>query len=350
MSPDRRWPDLLTGLVSGQDLTRDQARWAMREVLEGNASPVQLAAFAVALRAKGETVDELRSLAEVMLEKATPVDLDPEAVDVVGTGGDRANTVNVSTMAAVTAAAGGARVVKHGNRAASSACGTADCLEALGLVLDVAPERQRAVMERAGIVFLFAPRYHASLRHAAATRRELAISTAFNSLGPLTNPARPIAQAVGIADRRMAALVAGVLAARGARGLVFHGGDGLDELTTTTTSSVWLIADGRTHETTLDPRELGIERAQVDDLVGGEPPVNAAIARDVFAGATGPVRDIVTLNAAAALLAFEGPDLDADLVGQLSPRLERARAVLDDGAATATLETWVAATREPAGT
>ncbi|WP_460766793.1 anthranilate phosphoribosyltransferase [Mariniluteicoccus flavus] len=343
-----RWPDVLTGLVTGRDLTRDEARWAMREILEGHASPVQLAAFAVALRAKGETVGELESLAEVMLELATPITLDREAVDVVGTGGDRANTVNISTMAAVTVAAAGGRVVKHGNRAASSACGTADVLEELGVVLDVAPEKQPEVMAATGIVFLFAPRYHASLRHAAATRRELAISTAFNSLGPLANPARPMAQAVGIADPRMAALVAGVLASRGARGLVFHGGDGLDELTTTTVSRVWVIGDGSVREATLDPRDLGIERAVVDDLVGGTPAVNARIAREVFAGAPGAVRDIVTLNAAAALLALEGPSGD-DLVAQLAPRVERARVALDDGSVTRKLDDWIAATRAAAG-
>lgn len=345
MSAELSWPEVLTGLVSGRDLSREESGWAMREVLEGHASPVQLAAFAVALRAKGETVDELRTLADVMLDLATPISIDREAVDVVGTGGDRANTVNVSTMAAVTAAAAGARVAKHGNRAASSACGTADVLEELGVALEVPPERQQQVMDAAGIVFLFAPRYHASLRHAAATRRELAISTAFNSLGPLSNPARPTAQAVGIADPRMAELVGGVLAARDARGLVFHGGDGLDELTTTTTSRVWAIAGGRSVESVLDPAELGIARGRVEDLVGGQPPENARIAREVFAGATGPVRDIVTLNAAAALLAFEGPDVDRPVAEQLAPHLERARRVLDDGSAARTLETWAAATR-----
>lgn len=343
-----RWPDLLTGLVTGRDLTRDEARWAMNEVLEGAASPVQLAAFAVGLRAKGETVTELQSLAEVMLEFATPLELSRDAVDVVGTGGDRANTVNVSTMASITAAAAGTRVAKHGNRAASSACGTADVLEELGVALEVAPERQQGIMDEAGIVFLFAPRYHASLRHAAATRRELAISTAFNLLGPLTNPARPDAQAVGIADARMAALVAGVLAARGNRGLVFHGGDGLDELTTTTDSRVWIVADGAAHETALDPLELGIARARVDDLVGGEPPVNARIVREVFAGSPGPVRDIVALNAAAAMLAYVGPSPDRPLTEQLAEPLSRAYAALDDGSAERRLADWARATQTAA--
>lgn len=339
------WPDLTTRLIRRQDLNSSDVHWAMGEILSGLASPVQVAAFAVALRAKGETVEELSGMADVMLDLATPIDLDREAVDVVGTGGDRANTVNISTMAAIVSAAAGARVVKHGNRAASSACGTADVLEQVGVVLDLPPQVQQSVMDEAGLVFLFAAHYHASLRHAAAVRRELAVSTTFNFLGPMANPARPHAQAIGVADERMAGLVAGVLAGRGARGLIFHGGDGLDELTTTTTSRVWLIADGEVRETTLDPLELGIPRAQVADLVGGSPETNAWILRETFEGKQGAVRDIVSLNAAAALLAFEGPDLDARLSDQLGERVERARTVIDEGAAAAKLDQWVSATR-----
>ncbi|MEL4357359.1 MULTISPECIES: anthranilate phosphoribosyltransferase [unclassified Luteococcus] len=338
------WPDLLTGLVEGRDLTAQQTAWAMDEILTGNAAPVHIAGFAVALRAKGETVEELRGLADAMTAHATPIDLQTEAVDIVGSGGDRANTVNVSTMAAVTAAAAGARVVKHGNRAASSMCGTADCLEALGVKLEVKPNRQAEVLERAGIVFLFAPLYHPSLRYAAGPRKELGIRTPFNLLGPLTNPARPSAQAIGVADPRAAELMAGVLAARGSRGLVFHGGDGLDELTTTTTSDVWLIRDGRVERTVLDPAELGLAPAQPQDLVGGPPEHNAQVARDVFAGQTGPVRDIVLANAAAALLAYRGVELDQPLAGQMLDCLADAARVLDDGSATALLADFVAAT------
>lgn len=339
------WPDLITRLVRRQDLSSQDIGWAMGEILNGLASPVHVAAFAVALRAKGETIDELSGMADVMLELARPIALDRDAVDVVGTGGDRANTVNISTMAAVVAAATGARVVKHGNRAASSACGTADVLEQVGVVLDLPPEAQQAVMDEAGLVFLFAAHYHSSLRHAAAVRRELGVSTTFNFLGPMANPARPHAQAIGVADERMAALVAGVLAGRGVRGMVFHGGDGLDELTTTTTSRVWLIRSGQVSETTIDPRELGIARAKVTDLVGGPPETNAWILRETFDGRPGAVHDIVALNAAAALLAFEGPDPDTDLVTQLGPRLERAREALTDGSAGAKLDQWVSATR-----
>jgi anthranilate phosphoribosyltransferase len=336
-----RWPDVLTDLVKGRDLTSDQASWAMEQILGGDATAVQIAGFAVALRTKGESVGELAGLADAMLAKATPVSLDRNAVDVVGSGGDRANTVNVSTMAAIVAASCGATVVKHGNRAASSACGTADVLSALGIPLDVAPARQQDVLAEAGIVFLFAPMYHPSLRHAATARGELGIQTTFNFLGPLANPARPSAQAVGVADARMAGLMAGVLAGRGCRGLVFHGSDGLDELTTTTTSQVWLIGDGRVSETLLDPQDLGLVAATREDLVGGDPQHNAAVVRRVFDGEPGPVHDIVALNAAAALLAFEGPDLSASVTDQLRARLTRTRAALADGSAAARLTTWV---------
>lgn len=339
------WPDLLTGLVNGNDLDRDAAAWAMDEILAGNATPVQIAGFAVALRAKGENVSEISALADGMLARCNPIEIPREAVDVVGTGGDRANTVNISTMASVAAAAAGARVVKHGNRAASSMCGTADCLEALGLRLDVPASEQPEVFDETGIVFLFAPHYHPSLRHAAVARRELGISTTFNFLGPLANPARPNASAVGVADRRMAPLMAGVIAGRGGRGMVFHGGDGLDELTTTTDSDVWLVADGRVVETSFDPLDLGIPRATREDLVGGDPAHNAQVARDTFAGARGPVRDIVVLNASAALLAYDGPSLDEPLLPQLQRCVARVQQVLDDGTATALLERWVDATQ-----
>lgn len=317
----------------------------MSEILSGSASPVQIAAFAVALRAKGETVSEIAGLADAMLAAATPVDLPRDAVDVVGSGGDRANTVNVSTMAAIVAAAAGATVVKHGNRAASSKCGTADVLEHLGVKLDVPPAAQPAVLARSGITFLFAPLYHPALRHAAAARRELGIQTTFNFLGPLANPARPSANAVGVADERMAPLVAGVLAGRGARGLVFHGGDGLDELTTTTTSRVWLFSGGRVAESTLDPHALGLAPASPDDLIGGEPSYNASVVRDLLAGKPGPVRDIVALNAAAALLSYAGPEPGGEITDQLVGPLRSAYEAIDSGRGAALLDSWVTASQ-----
>ncbi len=337
------WPDVLTGLIAGRDLTSDSARWAMDQILAGDATGVQIAGFAVALRAKGETVAELAGLADAMLDRATPLELPRAAVDVVGSGGDRANTVNISTMAAIVAASAGVPVVKHGNRAASSACGTADCLEALGVALNVAPAAQPRVLEQAGIVFLFAPLYHPSLRHAGAARRELGVQTAFNFLGPLANPARPVAQAIGCANRTLAPRVAGVVAGRGHRGLVFHGADGLDELTTTTTSLVWLIADGEVTQTELDPADLGLAPASPESLVGADPVHNAEVVRQVLAGATGPIRDIVLLNAAAALLAHDGPST-RPVAEQLAPQLVRAAQAVDSGAAAALLERWVEAT------
>ena len=343
------WPDLLSALVAGDDLDAERTEWAMNQILAGEATPVQIAGFMVALQAKGVTAGELDGMVGGMIANARAIELPREAVDIVGTGGDRANTVNISTMAAMVAAAAGAKVVKHGNRAASSACGTADCLEALGVVLDLPAERQAEVFDEAGIVFLFASHYHPSLRHAAVPRRELGIRTTFNFLGPLANPVQPLAAALGVADAAMAELMAGVLAGRGVRGLVFHGGDGLDELTTTTDSQVWIVRDGRVVASALDPADLGVARADKAALVGGDPAHNAQVVRDTFAGAAGPVRDIVTLNAAAALLAYDGPSLDVPLAEQFVEPLRRAREAIDSGAATRLLDRWVATTRRVAG-
>ncbi len=342
------WAALLGSLVQGHDQTREATAWAMEQILGGAATPAQVAAFVVALRAKGETVEEIAGLADTMLDFATPIEVGGPSVDVVGSGGDRANTVNISTMAAIVAAGAGARVVKHGNRAASSACGSADVLEALGVVLDLPPEAQQGVADQAGIAFLFAPHYHPALRHAGPVRRELGIPTTFNYLGPLTNPAQPVAQAVGVADARMAALVAGVFAARGHQGLVVHGGDGLDELTTTTSSRVWVHAAGTVTETALDPLELGLARADPDELIGGDPAHNAEVVREVLAGRPGPVHDIVVLNAAATLVAHHGPD-PARLTEQLAEQLAVAEAAIATGQAADTLDRWVQATRQGAG-
>lgn len=340
------WPDLLADLVRRVDQPAATMAWAMRQLLSGEATPAQLAAFLVALRSKGETVTELNGLVDVMLEFAAPISVPGPTVDVVGSGGDRLNTVNVSTMAAIVAAAAGATVVKHGNRAASSACGAADVLEALGVVLDLTPQAQQKVVAEVGIGFLFAPHYHPALRHVGPTRRELGIATTFNFLGPLANPAQPRASAVGVADPRMAELMAGVFAARGHQGLVVHGEDGLDELTTTTASTVWLFTGGQVVRTQLDPAALGVPRASLADLVGGDPPVNAQVVREVLAGVPGPVRDIVLLNAAAALVADAGPDPDPDkLPAAFATQLTRAGAAVDSGAAQAKLSEWVEATQ-----
>ena len=335
------WPQVLTALVSGEDLDADQTAWAMHEILSGEATEAQIAGFAVALRAKGETVEEVEGLVRTMYAHAAPLTVQGRFVDIVGTGGDRSRTVNISTMAAVVTAGAGVPVVKHGNRAASSASGAADVLEALGVRLDVPSDQIADIAAEAGITFCFAPVFHSSLRHAIPVRRQLGIATTFNFLGPLTNPARPAAQALGVADRRMAPIMAGVLAARGVDALVFRGDDGLDELTTTATSSVWVVDGGSATvtEESFDPAELGIARATAEDLRGADPDHNAKVFTRVLGGEPGPVRDAVLLNAAAGLAAYAGSE------GSLSERLQagltQARESVDTGAAGDTLERWV---------
>jgi anthranilate phosphoribosyltransferase len=338
------WPEFLSSLVRGEDQPAEATAWAMEQILTGDATAVQMAGFVVGLRSKGETVAELTGLADMMIEFATPIEIGGPAVDVVGSGGDRSNTVNISTMAAIVAAAAGARVVKHGNRAASSACGAADVLEALGVVLDLAPEVQQQVVDQVGIGFLFAAQYHPALRHASVMRRELGIPTIFNFLGPLANPAQPISQAVGVADSRMAELMAGVFASRGNYGLVVRGDDGLDEMTTTTSSTVWVYADRGVVRTELDPLQLGVPRATIADLVGGDAMANAQVARDVVAGRPGPIRDVVVLNAAAALVAY-GKPAAGRLADDFADGLERARQAIDSGAAQTKLQEWTEVTQ-----
>ncbi|WP_152190464.1 anthranilate phosphoribosyltransferase [Georgenia satyanarayanai] len=342
------WADLITSLVAGEHLSATQTGWAMDQVMSGLASPVQLAGFLVALRAKGETVAELTGLADVMLAHSVPIDVPDDVVDIVGTGGDRARTVNISTMSSLVIAGAGVPVVKHGNRASSSASGSADVLEELGVRLDMTVPQVEAVFREVGITFCFAQTFHPSFRHTATARRELAVPTAFNVLGPLTNPARPRAAAIGVADRRVAPLVAGVLARRGTRGLVFRGEDGLDELTTTAASRVWHVADGEVTEHLLDTREVfGLTPSTVEDLRGADATFNAGVARDILDGATGPVRDAVLLNSAAALVAhgrLPGTRAeDGDLVTRLRAAMDLAAAAIDDGRARGVLDRWAAA-------
>jgi anthranilate phosphoribosyltransferase len=336
------WPEVLTTLVAGDDLAPEQSAWAMGEILAGEATPAQIAGFVVALRAKGETPDEVAGLVEAMYAVSAPLEVPGRLLDVVGTGGDRSMSVNISTMAAVVAAGAGAKVVKHGNRSASSASGSADVLEALGVRLDLPPARVGEVAEEAGITFCFAATFHPAMRHAAVPRRELGIATTFNMLGPLTNPARPQAQAIGCAHLPMAPVMAGVYARRGVDAWVFRGDDGLDELTTTTTSRVWLVRGGEVREDVVDPARLGIARAGADALRGGDVAHNADVVRRVLAGEQGPVRDAVVLNAGAALAVHAGED--GDVHDLLSAGVERAAAAIDDGSAAGVLERWVAAT------
>ncbi|WP_299955554.1 anthranilate phosphoribosyltransferase [uncultured Modestobacter sp.] len=337
------WSGLLNRLVRGEDLAAVDTRWAMRQVMTGEATPAQVAGFVVALRAKGESPEEVTGLAGTMLDQATPVVLPVDCVDIVGTGGDGAQTVNISTMASIVTAAAGAPVAKHGNRAASSASGTADVLEELGVVIDLPAAAVTRCVRDAGIGFFFAPVFHPGMRHAAAPRRELGIGTVFNFLGPLTNPARPVAAAIGCADTRMAPVLAQVLADRGTRALVFRGDDGLDELTTTTTSAVWVVRDGEVVAERLDPTALGVPVAEPGALRGGGPAVNAEVVRRLVAGERGAVRDAVLLNAAAALAAFD--ERGARLHDALEAGLQRAAAAVDDGRAAAKLDEWVRVSR-----
>jgi anthranilate phosphoribosyltransferase len=343
------WPDVLAGLVGGADLSAEQTAWAMGEILAGAATPVQIAGFAVALRAKGETVEEMQGLVDAMYEHATPLSVEGRTLDVVGTGGDRSFSVNISTMAAIVAAGAGVTVVKHGNRSASSKAGSADVLEQLGIRLDLSADDVARVAKDAGITFCFAAAFHPALRHAAVARSELGIGTTFNFLGPIANPAKPAAQAIGCADARMAPVMAGVFARRGVDAWVFRGDDGLDELTTTTTSHVWLVHDGAVTGQSVDPTRFGIRTGTVEGLRGQDAAYNAEVVRRLLAGDKGPVRDAVVLNAGAALAVHAAEDRSLD--DRLAAGLRRAEEAIDSGAAQDTLTRWVAAASSgpPAG-
>ncbi|MFH8406108.1 anthranilate phosphoribosyltransferase [Streptomyces sp. NPDC018019] len=335
------WPAVLDALLQGRDLSADDTAWAMDRIMRGEATDAQIAGFAVALRAKGETVAEISGLVRTMYAHANLIEVPGPSVDIVGTGGDGAKTVNISTMSSIVVAGTGAKVVKHGNRAASSASGASDVLEKLGVNLDLTPRRVVEVAEEAGITFCFAVKFHPSLRHVAAARRELGIRTTFNVLGPLTNPAQVRAQATGVADARMAPILAGVLAERGSSALVFRGDDGLDELTTTATSKVWVVRDGAVREETFDPRDVGIGLVPVEALRGADASYNADVARRLLGGEPGPVRDAVLLNSAAALVALEPSG--APLTEQIAAGIAKAAESIDSGAARRALERWVAA-------
>jgi anthranilate phosphoribosyltransferase len=331
------WPDVLARLLRREELSPDTVAAALSVILEGKATDAQIAGFAVALRAKGETTTELAALVRTMLRFAERVEVEDREhlVDTCGTGGDRAGTVNVSTMAALIAVGAGARVAKHGNRAASSQCGSADVLEALGVIVDLGPEGVARCIREAGIGFCFAPRFHPGLRFAGPPRRELGVPTTFNFLGPLANPAGVRRQAVGVSDPAMAERVIGALAELGAEhALVFYGHDGLDELTTTTTSTILELRDASIESRELDPTALGLATSDRAELAGGDSSGNAQVVHRVLAGQTGPVRDIAALNAAAALVV-------AGLAEDLAEGLERAFASIDEGHAAAGLEALV---------
>lgn len=329
------WPHLLSRLAGGEHLSADEAAEAMLAIMDGNATPAQVGGFLMALRTKGETAEEIEGFARTALAKANPVRASADVVDTCGTGGDRSGTFNISTLGALVVAGCGVKVAKHGNRAASSLCGSADLLEALGVKIDLGPEGVARCIEEVGIGFMFAPVFHPAAAYAAGIRRELRVPTVFNFLGPLTNPARPTAQVVGVSDPRMLPLVAEVLARRGTRAKVFRGEDGLDELTTTGISTVYETVGGDLKERHLDPADLGLARARSGDLRGGDVDENVKIAREVLGGATGPRRDVVLLNAAAALEV-------SGTAASMEEGLRLAAASIDDGSAAGALEGWAA--------
>ena len=341
------WPALLSMLVAGSDLTSEQAGDALREILAGAATDAQIAAFLIALRMKGESIGEVSAMVDAMLESAAPIQLPagPDAIDIVGTGGApsrRAHALNVSTMASFVAAGAGARVVKHGNRKASSTSGSFDLLEALGIPLELDGPGIAHCVSEAGIAFCFARSFHPAMRHAGPVRTQLGVPTVFNFLGPLSHPARVQRQVIGVSDQRIAPIVVGVLQQRGApRALVVSGDDGMDEFTTTTTSTVHELRDGVVNTTTFDPRDVGIALVSSDAIAGGGPEVNADIAGRVFGGETGAYRDIICLNAAAGLFV-------AGIVDDLSSGVVKAQESIDSGAAAGVVQRLISAANDVA--
>ena len=339
------WDSTIAKMDSGLNLERDEIQEIMRAILRGESDVENIKKFLLSLKAKGETSDEVGALVAEMYAHSAPINISERAVDTVGTGGDGAHTINISTTAAIIAAAAGARVVKHGNRAVSSKSGASDFLEALGVVPGLNAAGVERTVRELGIGFCFAPVFHPAMRFAAPARKELATSTVFNILGPLANPARPAAAAIGVANDRMHLVLAQVLAEKGCDGFVFRGDDGLDEITLATSTSVLTIGGGEITSDRIDAKDFGLDNAPLEAIVGGDAKENARISRAIFAGEHGAPRDAVLLNAAAAIAAFEG-DFDSDIKTRLTAGLKRATQAVDSGAATELLERWVALTQE----
>jgi anthranilate phosphoribosyltransferase len=346
------WKQVLGTLVSGEDLSFDQAFWAMNEMMSGTATDSQLAGLVIGLRVKGETPQEVSGMVKAMLANAVEVNLDRIAVDVVGTGGDGAHTVNISTMAAITVAGAGFPVLKHGNRAISSKAGTADVLEALGVAINMPTSLLSSCVAEAGIAFCFAPSHHPAMKYAANVRKELGVPTVFNVLGPLSNPGQPEAALLGCADIRLAPVLAQVQLDRGFKSIVVRSTDGLDELSTSAPTQIWDVTSGSLRESLLMPSELGLQAATLDQLRGGDAQFNAQVVRDIIAGRTdgnfAAIRDVVALNAAATMVAYDaakgakrfGPTEDPT-VQRISRALPVAYSSLDTGAAKSLLDVWV---------
>ena len=334
------WELILSSLAGKVDLTNDQAMWAMSEILKGNATNEQIKEFLLGLKNKGESAKEVEALVNQMFEYCAPINISERAVDTVGTGGDGANTINISTVAAIITNAAGARVVKHGNRAISSKSGAADLLEALGVRVDLTGAEVEKTVHKIGIGFCFAPVFHSAMKHAAVARKELAVPTIFNILGPLSNPAKPKACSIGVARSDLLPLMAEVLLGQGKEGFVFRGDDGLDEVSLSTTTTVLQISNGKIEKTIFDPAELGITAAPISALAGGDAAFNAEVTRGIFNGQVGPMRDAVTLNAAFAIAAFKG-DFHLTLQNQIANGLVMANQALDSGAALSVLSKWI---------
>lgn len=338
-----QWSTILGKLASGTDLAREEARAAMAEIMAGKATPAQISAFIVALRIKGETVEEMTGLVEAMREAAVKVDVGVTLVDTAGTGGDGAETFNISTAAAFVAAGAGAKVAKHGNRSASSRCGSADVLEALGVAIDLEPEQTAQMIHDTGFGFFFAPKYHPAMRYAVPVRRELGIPTVFNFLGPLANPAGATRQSIGVSDPKMAERMIGVLQRLGAEyAFVFYGEDGLDEVTTTAPTYIYRLKDGEITHAEFTPEDFGVPRATLDDLRGGDAAENAAIIRAVLSGERGPRRDAAVVNASPAIVA-------AGLASGFVEGVARAEEAIDSGRAQGVLDAVIRTSRRLRG-
>ncbi|QUY61343.1 Anthranilate phosphoribosyltransferase [Gulosibacter molinativorax] len=340
---------MLESLLNGENLSVRQATWAMEQVMQGNISEAKLAAWLIALRAKGESVEELVGFRDAVLAHALPIDITSWGLDIVGTGGDMIGTVNVSTMSSFVIAASGVPVIKHGGRAASAKSGASDVLTALGAHHSSVPGALKQTFDETGMTFLYASLFHPGFAHAGPARKELGVSTVFNYLGPLTNPARAEASAVGVAKLEAIPLITGVFRTRGAAALVFRGDDGLDELTVTGYSHIWEVARGDIAEHDIHPRDLGLGTYEIEELLGGTPEENAAIARETLGGGgKDAVRDIVLLNSAAGMVAFDlakDPDsVERPIRDRLTEKIEVARETIASGRALAQVDTFVETT------
>jgi anthranilate phosphoribosyltransferase len=339
------WSKSQEKLILGLDLEPEEIQSVMEEILLGRADLEATKEFLLALKSKGETSDEVGALVSQMYKHSTPINIQERAVDTVGTGGDNAHTINISTTAAIIAAAAGARVVKHGNRAVSSKSGASDFLEALGVVPGLSASGVERTVREIGIGFCFAPVFHPAMRFAAPARKELGVPTVFNILGPLSNPAKPKAAAIGVANDRMHLVMAQVLAEKGCDGFVFRGDDGLDEITLDGPTSVLSIGKAEISSDRIDAKDFGLDNAPIEAIVGGDVAENARISLAIFAGERGAPRDAVLLNAAAAIAAFEG-DIDADIKERMTLGLERATLAVDSGSAAALLKKWADLSQE----